>query len=176
MTQAPDVHARPAHERDVDAVVDLIEEAQRATRTISRGGAMWWLHDTDRREATEQVRAVVSAAAATGPVLLVGTLDEVPVGYCLVHLDTLADGRCSGRLTDLWVTEGARSVGVGAELISSVLSWAAEHDCVGVDAWALPGERETKNFFEAAGFTARLLVVHRSLVGVLGAGPENLDD
>jgi hypothetical protein len=35
---------------------------------------------------------------------------------------------------------------------------------VGIDAFALPGMRETKNFFEGSGFTARLLVMHRQAV------------
>lgn len=37
--------------------------------------------------------------------------------------------------------------------------------CLGIDALALPGNRETKNFFEASGLTARAIVVHRSLGG-----------
>jgi hypothetical protein len=35
--------------------------------------------------------------------------------------------------------------------------------CVGIDALALPGNRQTKNFFESFGFTARAIVVHRRL-------------
>ncbi len=57
----------------------------------------------------------------------------------------------------------AREVGVGEAVLARALEWATARGCIGVDAWALPGERATKNFFEAAGFTARLLVVHRSL-------------
>jgi hypothetical protein len=34
---------------------------------------------------------------------------------------------------------------------------------VGIDAVALPGMRETKNFFEAAGLVARAIVVHKAL-------------
>ena len=36
-------------------------------------------------------------------------------------------------------------------------------DAVGIDALALPGDRETKNFFETFGLKARAIVVHRSL-------------
>jgi hypothetical protein len=36
--------------------------------------------------------------------------------------------------------------------------------CVGVDSWSLPGERETKNFYEAHGFTARSINVHHSFL------------
>ena len=34
-----------------------------------------------------------------------------------------------------------------------------------VDAFALPGHRATKNFFEEEGFTARALIMHRPLRG-----------
>ena len=34
----------------------------------------------------------------------------------------------------------------------------------GIDGFALPGDRETKNFFERFGLTARAILVHRSLL------------
>ena len=37
--------------------------------------------------------------------------------------------------------------------------------CIGIDSRALPGDRETKNFFESFGLKARLLTVHRSFDG-----------
>jgi hypothetical protein len=36
-------------------------------------------------------------------------------------------------------------------------------DCLGVDAIALPGNRDTKNFFETFGLVARAILVHRPL-------------
>ena len=47
--------------------------------------------------------------------------------------------------------------------MDAVLAWARERGCIGIDSLALPGNRDTKNFFETFGFTARLLVVHRKL-------------
>jgi hypothetical protein len=47
--------------------------------------------------------------------------------------------------------------------MEAVLAWAGERGCVGVDALALPGSRETKNFFESFGLVARAIVVHRDL-------------
>ena len=41
-----------------------------------------------------------------------------------------------------------------------ILTWCRARDCRGIDAIALPGNRATKNFFEASGFTARMLVMH----------------
>jgi hypothetical protein len=48
-------------------------------------------------------------------------------------------------------------------MLDAVIAWCTERGCTGIDAHALPGNRDTKNFFETFGFTARLLVVHRSL-------------
>ena len=63
----------------------------------------------------------------------------------------------------LWVDPEARSVSVGEAMLNAIVEWARSQDCASVDAYALPGERITKNFFEAAGFKARLLTVHHRL-------------
>jgi hypothetical protein len=49
--------------------------------------------------------------------------------------------------------------------MGELLAWFSARGCLGVDSTALPGARETKNFFEESGFTARLLVMHRRLRG-----------
>jgi hypothetical protein len=48
-------------------------------------------------------------------------------------------------------------------MMDAVVAWARQHGCRGVDALALPGQRDTKNFFESHGLVARALVVHRDL-------------
>jgi hypothetical protein len=47
--------------------------------------------------------------------------------------------------------------------MDEVIGWAQSHRCIGIDAMVLPGDRETKNFFEMFGLTARAIVVHRAL-------------
>ena len=64
---------------------------------------------------------------------------------------------------DLFVLDEARSVGLGETLMDALLDWCRARGCRGVDAVALPGHRATKNFFEESGFTARLIVMYRSL-------------
>ena len=45
-------------------------------------------------------------------------------------------------------------------VIESLRSWCRDAGCFGVDALALPGNRQAKNFFEAHGFVARSLTMH----------------
>jgi GNAT superfamily N-acetyltransferase len=64
---------------------------------------------------------------------------------------------------ELYVFPEARRHGAGRAVAGDLLQWCTEARCVGVDASALPGSRAVKSFFEGQGFTARLLVMSRSL-------------
>jgi GNAT superfamily N-acetyltransferase len=76
----------------------------------------------------------------------------------------LRTGAILGVVTDIYVEPEGRAVGLGEALIDQIIGWCKAAGCVGIDAWALPGNRETKNFFETFGFTARALIPHRKLV------------
>ena len=54
-------------------------------------------------------------------------------------------------------------MGLGRLLLDAVGGLAGGRGCRGVDGTALPGDREAKNFYESAGFKARLLTMHRAL-------------
>jgi ribosomal protein S18 acetylase RimI-like enzyme len=101
-------------------------------------------------------------ADTPGHVLLVGTLEEAVVGIAVGHAQDLGGERI-GVVDCLYVEPQARGVGVGSALTAALVSRFGELGCVAVDAPALPGDRETKQRFEAAGFSARLLVLHRRL-------------
>ena len=90
-------------------------------------------------------------------------IDDTIVGYAGVDLVELHDGTVLGQITDIYVTPDARGVGCGEALLELLEPWCAEQGCIGIDSIALPGDRETKNFFETFGLTARALRVHRSL-------------
>lgn len=160
---APEVTARRAVPDDAHTLRSLATAANRETAAIERGGAAWAASEA-RRGTPEGLSDLAGAADGVDPgrLVLLGCIDGVPVGYLAARTDATPAGPVA-RVTDLWVEEAARGVGVGAAMIDALLTWADREGCFGVDAWALPGERETKNFFEAAGFTARLLVVHRRL-------------
>ncbi len=68
-----------------------------------------------------------------------------------------------GTIACCYVEEEARGVGVGSALVAALMDYLATHGCDDVDASALPGDRHTKQLLEAAGFKARLLVLHRRL-------------
>ena len=91
--------------------------------------------------------------------LIVGVIDQVVVGVAAVRV-AMFDSTKVGVIDGYGVLEDARGVGVGEAMIDEVLAFCQAAGCVGVDADALPGARETKNFFETFGFTARRLVVH----------------
>ncbi len=90
----------------------------------------------------------------------VGTVDQVVVGFGTGRVKELRDGGLLGVIDALYVHPEARGIGVGEAVMEELLAWFKEQGCMGVDAMALPGMRETKNFFEENGFSARLLVVH----------------
>ena len=93
--------------------------------------------------------------------VLVGALEDVVVGFAACHLD---DGTVRRGVLDVcFVEEEARGVGVGRLLLDTTLAWMSDQGCDGVDGTALPGDRQAKNFFEAAGFKARVLTMYRDL-------------
>ena len=144
-----EVGVRPATDDDAPVVADLAAAAI-AEQVDGRGGRVW-----SEREA-------LARPGADG-VTFLGTIDDEPVGFVEVDVEDLADGSRLGVVTGIYVDPGAREVAVGEAMIDEVLAWCTERGCIGIDAHALPGNRQTKNFFETFGFTARLLVVHRSL-------------
>ena len=153
------VSARSAADVDLPELVRLAE--QFATEVeAERGGWLWLRNDPARGEPEQTLRSAIADPRA---IVLVGLIDDVSLGYIVARLHPMRDDQMIAVISDILVEEPARGVGVGAALIEKVLIWAKERECVGVDATALPGMRSTKNFFEAWGFTARALIVHRSL-------------
>ena len=94
--------------------------------------------------------------------LVVGTIDGVVVGMASARHQRTRAGR-RGVVDCCYVEPGARRVGVGEALLADVVGWLGRTGCDAVDTVALPGRRDGKSLFEANGFKARLIVMHRPL-------------
>jgi ribosomal protein S18 acetylase RimI-like enzyme len=151
--------ARPATVDDLPAVLDLATEL-RGELVPMRGGSMWSRTAAYPEPLDTTFRALLERDDAC---LLVGTIDDVVVGFGACTATVLRDGTRLGEITELYVTPEARDVSVGEGLLSALVQWCRDQGCAAVDAFALPGHRAAKNFFETAGFTARALLMHHEI-------------
>ena len=154
-----EVATRDARAGDVDLVAALSRAATAELRPL-RGGEIWSQWEA-RPEPVEP--ALADLVRRDDAAVLVGMIDEVVVGYAVIAEQPLHDGRTIGHLSDLYVLPDARGVGVGETMMDRLTEWCRERGCVGIDSIALPGDRNTKNFFETFGLVARALRVHRAL-------------
>jgi GNAT superfamily N-acetyltransferase len=152
---------RPATADDVPVMAELAAVALDELRP-TKGGSLFTRREARKPPFDASLRAEIDAADTLA---LVGTIDDVVVGYAVAHIEPLHDGARLAIITDLFVELEAREVGVGELLANEIVTWATACGCTGIDSVVLPGNRQTKNFFETFGFTARAIVVHRSLAG-----------
>lgn len=101
--------------------------------------------------------------------VLVGEISGTVVGYSVTRVETLQDGSRLGVIDDIYVHPEGRAVAVGEAMADRIVAWCTEQGCRGIDSLALPGNRETKNFFETFGFKARAIIVHRPLAPTTSA-------
>jgi GNAT superfamily N-acetyltransferase len=150
---------RPATEADGPRLAELAQQAIDELRP-GRGGEVWARTAARRPPLLD---GFVKQLAATDHHVLVGTYDEIALGYGVARVDEVSDGWRLGVVTDLYVEPGARGVGIGEALMDGLVAWCSDAGCSGIDSLALPGDRHTKNFFESFGLVARAIVVHRDL-------------
>ena len=136
-----------------------LREIIAAELTDERGGPLF-LAESARTSIETMVNAVDNNQAH----LLGAFGDGALLGWAYVRLHLLPDDRILGIIDELAVHPDGRQIGAGELLLEHVLAWCRTKSCVGVDSYALPGARETKNFFETFGMKARLLTVHVPLV------------
>jgi GNAT superfamily N-acetyltransferase len=150
--------ARPARDDDMPACLELLAWALTDVRSMRGGPALVGTMTP------AEVLARWMAAPPAEVAVFVGEFHHAVVGLAAVtvalrpHADAL-----SGRIECCYVEKEARGVGVGTALMDSVVAWCAQRECRDVDALALPGDRLSKQRFEGAGFSARLLVLNRPL-------------
>lgn len=151
------VTARDATEQDIPVLVHLyrgLAVEQAALRPL------WPLADGLDEPIESSFR--VSLADADTEVLI-GSVDAIPFGFLLARVEPLlaqAEGEPVGTIRLIYTEEPARGVGVGAAMVEEVLSRLRARGLRWFDARVSPGHRNAKNFFEAHGFSARLIVMH----------------
>ncbi len=154
-----DVSAGPAGLAELPIVVALAEAAI-SELSPRRGGSIWSRYEARPEPVEPTIRQQL---VDDGAVVAVGRIDDTVVGYAAGRLVGLHDGSTMTELSDIYVLPGARGVGVGECLMDFVIDWSRAAGSIGVDSVALPGDRDTKNFFESFGLVARAISVHRSL-------------
>jgi len=144
---------RPANADDIEAL-DWLQSTARFGLTDARGGQL-------RLRECPEITDWPNLFADANTFVLVGTLDDVVLGYMVLLIRPEID---RGVITHAFVEEGARELGLGDTMVEHAIAHVREANLSGIEAVALPGDRETKNLFERAGLTARKITVYKSLV------------
>ena len=148
--------ARVADDAELARVAELARELREELRAE---GALWATREARPEPLDDAVRELSKRDDA---LVVVGTTEDVVVGYGIARWESLRDGTRLGVIDEIYVEPEARGVGVGEMVVERLVEFCMEAECLGVDATALPGHRQAKNFFERAGFSARSLVMHRA--------------
>lgn len=149
------ITARPGTEDDLPDVARLyrgLEAEMVALRPI------WALADGLRAPQEVALRDILRHGVVT-----VGTIDGVSVGFLTAHIEPLlpqAKGEHIGVIDLLYTDPEARGVGVGEAMLNHGLDSLRAAGVERFDVSVLPGHRQAKNFFEAAGFKARSIIMH----------------
>ena len=153
--------ARRAIPSDAATVAFLARQGVTELRP-HRGGQIWSLREAH----AEPIEPIIAGYLSGDDELrfaVVGTIDETVMGYALMTIEALHDGALVAMVSDLYVDPGARRIGVGEAMMDLLVAEATTAGAIGIDALALPGDRDTKNFFETFGLVARAILVHRAL-------------
>lgn len=150
-----DTTVRRATAADAAELAELEEEARRAAVDLRGGSRLLADHSPVAGEWARWLGGATHAA-------WIARIDSLAVGYLALQLPSQRGG--VGLVTQVFVTPGARELGLGEQLVEAALDALVEAGAGTLDALALPGDRLTKNLFERAGVVSRLIVLSRPLV------------
>lgn len=169
MTERPsrsasgNLSVRPTDATHIDGPAGLRAlRAEIAAELAEERGGPVFLAARDREPAWVAVLAS-GEPVATNWFVRGGFVDEALLGWVAVRIDRLPEGGRLGVVEEIGVHPDARAIGLGEALLHEAVAWCRAEGCLGIDSYALPGARETKNFFETFGFTARMITVHHRL-------------
>jgi GNAT superfamily N-acetyltransferase len=149
-----DPAVRPATRADAGPL-GVLEAEARSSLVEARGGARWL---EEHPLIGSRWPDVVSAGGVMVAVLDVGDGPGFVVGYVVLAVDGPV-----ARVDQVYVTPDARQLGFGDALLEAATAAATTAGARVLEGQALPGDRETKNLYERAGITARLITVSRPL-------------
>ncbi|MFZ0665994.1 MAG: GNAT family N-acetyltransferase [Acidimicrobiales bacterium] len=153
---------RPATRADADACAELCRRALQELSAV-RGGVLFTRRETGLlAKALMRPGGLDRLLSDNRRIVVVGLVDDAIVGFGIARAESVGEG-VHGILDACFVDPEVRGVGVGRAILDMLTGWLASRGCKGVDAQALPGQRETKSFYEAAGFKARLITMHREI-------------
>jgi ribosomal protein S18 acetylase RimI-like enzyme len=135
---------RRATEGDIEQLAGL-EQQSRSLLSDQRGGLRWLAtHDS------ADWGYLLKTATVT-----VACLDGVVLGYIV-----WAEGSPGvAHITQVYVDPAARGIGCGDGLMDATILAVRAAGYEFLEGEALPGDRETKNLYERAGITARMITV-----------------
>jgi GNAT superfamily N-acetyltransferase len=114
----------------------------------------------------EPVEEALARALGDPDVLVyVGELEGAALGFLLARSEPLlpqSRGAKVGAIRLVYVEPEGREVGLGEAMLEAVMDELRRRGHQRFDAHVLPGHRMAKNFFEAAGFAARSIVMHHN--------------
>lgn len=148
--------ARPATASDLDQAVRLWREAVAHLGGLRGGQAL-----ADSLQRPHLHDYLDRSLRAPDHLVVLGLIDDVAVGLASVRAGH-QEQRPIADLELLYVEPEARRVGVALAMLEVATGRCRQWGMTGIDVPALPGDRGAKSFFEAHGYTARLLVMHRS--------------
>ncbi len=142
----------------VAVVFDCAELAR--LESLARGGIADVRGGALRLQECQQVDDWAALVDDPDSRVFVGEIDAVVVAYAVLRLDAQRD---RGIISHAYVEIEARELGFGDTMIEFAIAAVRGAGLTGIEATALPGDRDTKNLFERAGLTARKLTVYKSL-------------
>ena len=151
--------ARLATKQDIPSIEDIRERHLQSIEG-QRGAALLKAREIMPPVGFTPLSAAIEKNDCT---VLSGGYDSVVFGYGFAVIEQLDPDTRIGRLTEFIVDAEIRKSGIGEAMMNLLVEILRSQGCSGIDSQALPGDRDTKNFFESFGLKARLLTVHRSI-------------
>ncbi len=148
------VTSRHATRDDVPELVRLYAELEQEMNAIH---VMWKRADALPLPVAD---AFVASIESDDAVVIIGEMDVIPFGFLIATVEPLVDGSLIGAIRFIFTEQTAREVGVAESMRDLALTELRSRGLTRFDAHVLPGHRLVKNFFEAAGFSARTIVMH----------------